>query len=89
MAEEKDFLDYKGLEHYHHKISQKIEDGDSLSSALAVNLGVNGKLGGYKTGDIIAEDTLLKDIIEKLLSEASYSESIALDWGELGAKKGE
>ena len=36
---------------------------------MTVELGENGSLGGYKTGDVIADGTPVKTIIKKLLAK--------------------
>lgn len=57
------------LARYHNNISQIIEDGDSISSAITVELGSGGTLGGYKTGDSIASGTSIETVIKKLLAK--------------------
>ena len=62
-------LDSDGLARYHQNISQVIVDGDSMRADVTVELGVNGTLGGYKTGDTIAEGTSIETVIKKLLAK--------------------
>ena len=45
--------------------------GDAFQvDKFTVELGANGTLGGYKTGDVIEEDTDIKTILNKLLRKA-------------------
>lgn len=69
MAEEKKYLDYNGLTHYNDKVVNYIDDGDTLNDSITVELGTNGTLGGYKTGDTIDEGTPWKTIVKKLLAK--------------------
>ena len=61
------YVNAKNLEYYNEKIQQAIGEGDSLNTAISVELGANGTLGGYKTGDNIASGTPLETIIKKML----------------------
>ena len=54
---------------YDGKIKQVIQKGDSINDEVTVELGVNGSLGGYKTGDVITEGTPIKTVIKKLLAK--------------------
>lgn len=54
---------------YDGKIKQVIQKGDSLNDTMTVELGENGSLGGYKTGDVIDDGTPVKTIIKKLLAK--------------------
>ena len=63
------YVTAENLTRYDGKIKQVIKDGDSLKNSITVELGANGSLGGYKTGDVIEEGTEVKSIIKKLLAK--------------------
>lgn len=63
------YVDSNNLAHYTEKITKVINDGDAMSAAVSVELGVDGTLGGYKTGDIIAAGTPIETVIKKLLAK--------------------
>lgn len=62
-------VDSDNLAYYHRKISQVIADGDAISSTVTVELGENGTLGGYKTGDTIVAKTPIETVIKKMLAK--------------------
>ena len=66
---QKQFIDSDGLIHYHQKISQVIEKGDTVDEAITVELGPNATLGGYKTGDTISAGTSLETVVKKLFAK--------------------
>ena len=51
-----------------------VEDVDIEIDEIQVQLGENGTIGGYKTGDIIAAGTDIKTILNKLLQKAIPAE---------------
>lgn len=57
------------LTQYDGKIKEVIHKGDSINDIITVELGANGSLGGYSTGDVIADGTPIKTIIKKLLAK--------------------
>lgn len=63
------YVDSNNLTYYNNKIKKVIKDGDSINESITVELGQNGSLGGYKTGDTIAKDTTLQTVIKKLLAK--------------------
>ena len=63
------YVDSNNLTYYNNKIKKVIKDGDSMNESITVELGQNGSLGGYKTGDTIAKDTTLQTVIKKLLAK--------------------
>jgi hypothetical protein len=63
------YVDSNNLAHYTEKITKVINDGDTMSAAVSVELGVDGTLGGYKTGDTIAAGTPIETVIKKLLAK--------------------
>lgn len=63
------YVDSDNLTYYNNKIKKVIKDGDSINESITVELGQNGSLGGYKTGDTIAKDTTLQTVIKKLLAK--------------------
>lgn len=69
MSNEIKYLDYNGLDHYNTKVKQYVDAGDATSTPISVELGANGSLGGYKTGDTIAVNTPLETVIKKLLAK--------------------
>jgi hypothetical protein len=52
------------------KVSDQISGATTTDSTLIVQLGANGTVGGYKTGDVIAKGTDVMAIINKLLRKA-------------------
>lgn len=62
-------VDANSLAHYTEKMLEVINDGDELSNSVTVELGANGTLGGYKTGDSIAAGTPIETVIKKLLAK--------------------
>ena len=63
------YVDSNALSRYHQNITEVIEDGDSMTDAVTVELGTGGTLGGYKTGDIIAQGTPIENVIKKMLAK--------------------
>jgi hypothetical protein len=63
------YIDSDNLEYYNTKINEVITKGDSISDSITVELGVNGNLGGYKTGDIINANTSIETVIKKMLAK--------------------
>ena len=63
------YVDSNNLTYYDNKIKKVIKDGDSIKDSITVELGENGSLGGYKTGDTISKDTLIQTVIKKLLAK--------------------
>lgn len=63
------YVDSENLARYHEKINQVIADGDAMSSNVVVELGENGTLGGYKTGDTITAKTPIENVIKKMLAK--------------------
>lgn len=63
------YVDSNNLTYYNNKIKKVIKDGDSMTESITVELGQNGSLGGYKTGDTIAKDTTIQTVIKKLLAK--------------------
>ena len=63
------YVNSDNLGYYDQKIKTVITDGDSMSDAVTVQLGVDGKLGGYKTGDTIAAGTSVENVIKKMLAK--------------------
>lgn len=64
---EKKYLDFEGLKTFKSNITDYINNGDSMSSDMTVQLGTGGSLGNYKTGDVIPEGTSLETILKKIL----------------------
>ena len=64
---EKKYLDFEGLKTFKSNMTTYIDDGDSTSSEMTVQLGSGGSIGNYKTGDIIPEGTTLEAILKKIL----------------------
>lgn len=64
---EKKYLDFDGLKTFKFNITDYIDNGDSMSSDMTVQLGTGGSLGNYKTGDVIPEGTSLETILKKML----------------------
>ena len=63
------YVDSKNLEYYNQKIKQIITDGDSVNNQVVVQLGEDGQLGGYKTGDVIIPGTPIENVIKKILAK--------------------
>lgn len=51
-------------------VSEQISNATTFDNALTVQLGANGTIGGYKTGDVIAAGTDIQTILNKLLQKA-------------------
>lgn len=67
---------------FEENISTLLENGDitldaSITREIEVNVGANGQVGGYKTGDVILEGTLFTDFIEKLVTKSVFDDAIA------------
>lgn len=63
------YITAENLAYYNTKINQVIKKGDSIVEPVTVELGENGTLGGYKTGDIIDSATPIATVIKKLLAK--------------------
>ncbi len=63
------FVKSDALARYHENITTVINDGDSMSAAVTVELGSGGSLGGYKTGDTISAGTSIETVLKKLLAK--------------------
>lgn len=63
------YVSSDNLEYYNQKINQVIIDGDSINDSITVQLGDNGKIGSYSTGDTIQSNTPIKTIIKKILQK--------------------
>ena len=63
------YVSAENLKYYNDKILQIIEAGDSINTSISVELGTNGSLGGYKTGDTISPGTSLENVLKKLLAK--------------------
>lgn len=51
-------------------LQTQITEATTTDNALTVQLGTNGTVGGYKTGDVIAAGTDIQTILNKLLQKA-------------------
>ena len=63
------YITAENLAYYNTKINQVIKKGDSIIEPVTVELGENGSLGGYKTGDVIDSNTPVVTVIKKLLAK--------------------
>jgi hypothetical protein len=63
------YVDANNLAYYHSKIYDIIQENKTTNNVINVELGTNGQLGGYKTGDTIAQGTNIEMIIKKLLAK--------------------
>jgi hypothetical protein len=65
-----------------------IDEATTTQSQITVQLGTNGTVGGYKTGDVIAEGTSIQSILNRILQKsvpATYTKptvSIANNGGQ-------